>query len=101
MSDIITIIRAHHGKRLAKLIRANSEITDYDAAFRYDLIERPVPNLAALGELLLQLMPRQDCAIVRGGVADPTRTVGVRRLAYRDRCTGDEPTLVDIAHHIG
>jgi hypothetical protein len=96
--DTVTIIRARRGKRLAKLIRADGTITDYDSAYRFDLIERPAPTLDAVGGLLHQLMRRADCAIVRGGVIDPTRTVNVRRLAYRDDDTGDEPTLRDVPH---
>ena len=50
--DTVTIIRARRGKRLAKLIRADGTMTDYDNAYRYDLIERPAPNLDAVGKLL-------------------------------------------------
>ena len=31
--DTVTIIRARRGKRLAKLIRADGTITDYDTPF--------------------------------------------------------------------
>ena len=98
MIDTITIIRARRGKRLAKLIRADGTIADYDSAFRFDLIERPVANLNAIGQLLPRLMRRLDCAIVRGAVIDQARQIDVRRLAYRDDETGDEPTLRDVPH---
>src|SRR5689334_6117383 len=96
MTDTVTIIRARRGKRLAKLIRADGTIADYDSAYRYDLIERPVPDLNAVASLLRQLMYRPDCAVVRGAVAEAARSVNVRRLAFRDDKTGDEPTLADI-----
>ena len=96
--DIITVIRARRSKRLAKLIRTDGTIADYDAAFRFDLIERPVAGLDAVCTLLRQLTRRPDCAIVRGTVVDPARTIHVRRLAYRDDETGDEPTLRDASH---
>jgi hypothetical protein len=96
MTDTITIIRARGGKRLAKLIRADGTIADYDSAYRYDLIERPVPDLNAVATLLRQLMCRPDCAVVRGVVPDAARSANVRRLAFRDDKTGDEPTLADV-----
>jgi hypothetical protein len=98
MNETITIIRARGGKRLAKVIRADGSLAAYDAAYCFDLIVRPVQDLSALGKLLQQLMHRQDCAVVRGAVANPMRTINVRRLAYRDPHTGDEPTLADVAH---
>lgn len=98
MIDTITILRARRGKRLAKLLRADGTISDYDSAFRFDLIEQAVPDLLVLGRLLRRLMCRPDCAVVRGAVIDPLRTMDVRRLAYPDDDTGDEPTLRDASH---
>src|SRR3954451_34221 len=96
MKDSVTIIRARYGRRLAKLIWADGTIADYDSAYRYDLIERSVCDLNAMATLLHRLISRPDCAVVRGAVADPARTIGVRRLAFRDDKTGDEPTLTDV-----
>ena len=52
MTDVITIIRARRGKRLAKPVRADGTIGGYDNPFRYDLIEQATPDLGRLGELL-------------------------------------------------
>jgi hypothetical protein len=95
--DNITVIRARHGKRLAKIISADG-ITDFDAAFRFDLFEQHVADLDALHRLLADLLHRPDCAVVRGVPLDFHRTVNVRRLAYCDRETGDQPTLRDASH---
>ena len=91
--DTITIIRARRGKRLAKLIRADGVIEDYDSAFTYDLIPQPIADVDTLHRLLLHLLPRWDCAVVRGVPIDPTRCTNVRRLAFPDRKTGEVPTM--------
>jgi len=49
-------------------------------------------------DLLLRLLPRPDCAVVRGVPIDPERQWGVRRLAFLDKETGDQPTLREAAH---
>lgn len=83
--DIITVIRARRSKRLAKLIRTDGTIADYDNAFRFDLIERPVASLDAVGTLLRQLTRRPDCAIEREAAAaeQEGRTSAADRLAWR------------------
>jgi hypothetical protein len=93
MTDTITIIRARRGKRLAKLIRGDGTIADYDSSFTYDFYPRPVANLDDLHRLLLQLLHRQDCAVVRGVPIDPNRCTNVRRLAFPCKKTGEAPTL--------
>lgn len=98
MTDSITIIRSRRGKRLAKLIRPDGTVEDYDSAFLYDLIERPVADLRHLTELLRRLMARPDCAVVRGQITDPARASNVRRLAFRCKKTGDDPTLRPVPH---
>jgi hypothetical protein len=95
MSDMITILRAH-GRRLAKLVRADGEIEGYDKARTVDLFEIDVADLDALEGLLRRLEHRRDCCVVRGAIADPSRVKGVRRLLYLDVETGDEPTLRDV-----
>ncbi|MCK8788241.1 hypothetical protein M0638_28220, partial [Roseomonas sp. NAR14] len=50
----------------------------------------------ALAALLHDLAGRRSCAIVRGAIADPARTRGVRRLVHADPKTGDAPTLRDV-----
>lgn len=98
MSDVITVIRARRGKRLAKLIRADGTIADYDSAFFVDLLPQQIDGLDALRDLLSRLMPRPDCAVIRGVPIDPDCRFGVRRLAFADKKTGDRPTLREAAH---
>lgn len=83
--DVITVIRARRSKRLAKLIRTDGTIADYDNAFRFDLIERPVASLDAAGTLLRQPTRRPDCAIEREAAAaeQEGRTSAADRLAWR------------------
>jgi hypothetical protein len=82
---------------LAKTVGADGSIVGYDQVRSVDLIEVPIADLNALERLLRRLEARADCCIVRGRIADPTRTKRVRRLLYRDPGTGDEPTLQDVA----
>ena len=96
-ADTITVLRARRGKRLAKVISAVSVI-DFDAAYTFDLFERPVADLASLHRFLVVLMDRPDCGVVRGVPVDSRRVTNVRRLAYRDPETGDEPTIREAAH---
>jgi hypothetical protein len=95
LGDTITIVCAHH-RRLAKLIRGDGEIVGYDAARTIDLDAVAIGDLGALRPLLTQLLRRPDCAVVRGGIADPARSRGVRRLLHPDPDTGDEATLRDV-----
>ena len=82
-SDTITTLRAR-GRRLTNLIRADGAIDEYDAARSLDLTAAMVDGLNALVDLLRQLIDRRDCCIVRGAIADPYRTTGVRRLLHPD-----------------
>ena len=93
-SDSVTILRAH-GRRLAKTIHADGSVTDYDSARLYDLSTVEIAGLQELESVLLQLVHRPNCCIVRGAIADPRRTRKVRRLLHHDRETGDPPTLRD------
>ena len=94
-SDFLTVIRAH-SRRLAKLIRADGAIEDYDEAKHFDLFNWPVGDLADVHRLLRHLLHRPDCAVVRGAIADSERVRHVRRLAHTDPKTGDMPTLLDV-----
>jgi hypothetical protein len=96
--DAVTVIRARRGKRLAKTVHADGVVTDYDAAYTYDLLSAPVTKLDAIFALLTDLLPRQNCAVVRGVPVDADRCIGVRRLAYADRDTGDPATLEPAPH---
>jgi len=94
-TDNITIIRAPH-RRLAKLITADSEIIGYDRARQIDATQIQVSSLADVRALLDRLLHRPDCAIVRGEIIAGTHAERIRRLAYLDATTGDEPTLRDV-----
>lgn len=96
MNDTITILRARN-RRLAKLVHHDGQVDGYDLARTFDLIERPVTDLAALAGLLRALLPRWDCAVVRGAIVDARRTHGVRRLLHSDVKTGEQPTLREVA----
>jgi hypothetical protein len=91
-ADIITVVRAR-GRRLAKIIKPNGEVQGYDLARTVDLHECELDGLDNLETLLTTLAQYHDCAVVRGAIIDPARSAGVRRLAHRDKETGDEPTL--------
>jgi hypothetical protein len=97
IADSLTVIRAR-GRRLAKLIRPDGTVEGYDDAKHFDLFAIPVADLNALSRLLRQLLHRPDCAVVRGTITDPARVRRVRRLAFPDNNTGDEPTLRDVPH---
>ena len=90
--ETLTVLRAR-GRRLTKLIHADGTVDGYDSARTFDMIEPEVPDLDTLAGLLRELLPRPDCAVVRGAILDPARTQGVRRLVHRDPVTGDAPTL--------
>ena len=95
MSDNITIVRSHN-RRLAKVIRADGSIGQYDRVKTIDLIEHQIADLVALEILLRDLEPQHDRGIIRGKPADPHHVLGVRRLLYVDRETGELPTLTEV-----
>jgi hypothetical protein len=96
-ADIVTIMRSQHFP-LAKRIYADGRVEPYANARTFDLFEYIVPDLDALHALLMRLQSRPDCAVVFGGILDRSRAQLVRRLAYPDPDTGDEPTLRPIPH---
>lgn len=95
MSDSVTILQAR-GRRLCKTIAADGSVRGYDSAKTFDLFERAVSSLADLHALLVDLAGQADRCIVRGAIADPSRTRGVRRLLHADPETGEQPTLRDV-----
>jgi hypothetical protein len=95
--DTITILRAR--RRLAKLWKADGTSEGYEDAKHYDMHSAPVESLDALHRILVELLHRPDCGVVRGAILDPARTQAVRRLVHPDPETGDQPTLQDAAHH--
>jgi hypothetical protein len=94
LAETITIVRARR-RRLAKLIRG-ADIVNYDSARTIDLCAMAIDDLTALEPLLTRLSRRPDCAVVRGAIADTSRTRGVRRLLHPDPDTGDVATLRDV-----
>jgi hypothetical protein len=94
-SDRITILRAP-GKRLAKLVRRDGTVCDYDSPYRFNACARNVAGLPDLQRLLTKLLVRSDCCVVRGELLAGESASGIRRLAYRDDETGDEPTMRDV-----
>jgi len=93
MSETLTILRSV-SRDLTKRICADSSIEPYDQARTFNLIERQVDGLDDIHQLLRRLERRSDCCIVRGAIADPARTRGVRRLLHPDG--GDQPTLREV-----
>ena len=96
-ADTITLVQSRY-LILSKTIHADGRVIPYGNAKMFDLHEVPVNGLDALRELLADLLPRQWFAATFGGIADPTRTQAVRRLAHADPETGDQPTLRAVAH---
>jgi hypothetical protein len=96
LGDSVTIMRAR-GRRLSKLIGPTGRVESYDSARTFDIAEVPVADLPSLERLLRKLLRHSDCAIIRGGIADPAHVRGVRRLLYSDPKTGDVPTLREVA----
>jgi hypothetical protein len=91
----LTMLQAK-GPRLAKTLHPIGTFTPYGDARTFDMGEVPVASLDALYGIIATLLPRPDLAIVRGAIADPARTRGVRRLLHADTETGDLPTLCDV-----
>lgn len=91
----LTILQSR-GRRLCKTIQADGNIVGYDSVKTVDLHDEPIPDFTALESVLRELQPLWDCCVVRGGIADPQRVRGVRRLVHPDAETGDQPTLVDV-----
>lgn len=92
-ADTLTVVQSPH-LRMAKLIRADGSIVDYDNAKTFNMRTGKVADLDDLYQLLQRLIARADCFVVRGGVVDPSGSVnGVRRLVHPDLETGDVPTL--------
>ena len=95
MSDTITILKAR-GRRLAKLIERPDRIIGYDSAKTFDATQRRLTGLADLERLVVILLRRPDCCVVRGGLIDGPTRQNIRRLIYVDPETGDAPTLRDV-----
>lgn len=90
-----TVLRAR-GRRLSKQVQGDGATVGYDSARTFDLHPVALRDLHELHELLRSLGGRADCALVRGAVADPARTCGVRRLLHDDAETGEAATLREV-----
>ena len=95
MADTITILRAR-GRRLCKTITADGGVRGYDSARTFDMFKLEVSSLDDLHAILADLAGQRDRCVVRGAIADPARTRGVRRLLHADPQTGEQPTLRDV-----
>ena len=93
----VTIAEALGGAVLAKRWNADGTATPYGNAFLYDLHHWPVANLAALADVLRDLLTAPRCCILRGAPVVGERMDRVRRLLHPDAETGAAPTLREVA----
>lgn len=91
----LTVLHAH-GRRLAKLVRADGSTVGYNLARTVDAAVVTVPTRDALHRLLLRLLPRPDCCAIRGAPLAGDRATGIRRLLHPDPDTGDAATFRDV-----
>ena len=94
-SDTVTLLHAQ-GNRLTKLVHADGTISDYENAYYYDAEEVRVAGHIALHDMLRNVLHRPNTAVVRGALLNGPKARKIRRLAYEDRETGDQPTLRDV-----
>jgi hypothetical protein len=94
-ADSVTILAAR-GKRLAKVIRPDRTILDYDKAFRFDATTVTLAGLQDIRHLLEKLLPRSERAVVRGALIDCDAAENIRRLVHPDEKTSDAATLRDV-----
>jgi len=94
-TDSITVLRSQPGVRLAKSIAPDGTCADYDSAKHYRARSVPVSSLLDVGELLRELIPLSNRCVVRGEPIAGGNREYMRRLAYRDQDTGDDPTLAE------
>ena len=93
-ADSLTVLHALGGSRMAKSIAADGAVQDFDGAYRFNAFRCSVACLDDVRALLHRLMPSPHCCVVRGEPIGETRAI--RRLAYADAETGDQPTLRDV-----
>lgn len=93
-SETLTVLRAR-GRRLTKLHRSDGVTLAYDQVRLVDAAAVPAPDLNALYRLLLRLLPRSECCIVRGALINGSPARSIRRLLHPCPRTGDVPTLRD------
>jgi len=98
-ADSITVMQARPGKRMAKTMLPDGRFIDYDSARYFNAETAPLAGLADLWPLLHWLLPRHDRCVVRGRLIAGDTARNIRRLLYKDKKTGDQPTLIDVARH--
>lgn len=92
----VTVVEAQGGAILAKRWHADGTATPYDNARIVTLHRVPVADLAALHDLLRELLTLPRCCVVRGETVTGERMERVRRLLHRCPDTGDAPTLREV-----
>ena len=92
----VTICEAHGGAILAKRIAADGSARPYDNARTITLHPWPVPHLAALADVLREMLAAPRCCILRGEPVSGERMEKVRRLLHPDPETGDAATLREV-----
>jgi len=93
--DALTVLHAR-GRRLAKLLHPEGRADGYDRTRTLDAYTVPVADLAGILALLQRLLARRDCCMIRGELLAGNRAVGIRRLLYPNKDTGDLPTFRDV-----
>jgi hypothetical protein len=95
MSDFITILRCAGSLRLAKTIRRDLSIINYDSTRTFDGWSIPLAGIEDINLLLRRIINNPRLCAVRGELMTaPARNI--RRLVYADQETGDAPTLRDV-----
>lgn len=92
----VTIAEAHGGAVLAKRWNADGTCRPYDNARTVTLHPWPVANLAALRDVLREMLAAPRCCILRGEPVTGAKMERVRRLLHADPETGDAPTLREV-----
>ncbi len=82
---------------LAKLIRRDGTIRDYDEVLHFDAITRPVKSLADLAKLIRELAPNHRQAVVRGKLLAGTAATRIHRRLRPNAKTGAAATLRDVS----
>lgn len=83
--------------RFAKAWRADGTCAPYDHVRLVNFYPVALDGLDALHRLLARLTLRPRCCVLRGAIAGPARTRGVRRLLHDDPATGERATLREVA----
>ena len=96
MNDCALVVLHARGRRLAKRIRTDGSVVDYDDAKHFDAVEIGVRDLDHLAERLTELLPLADRCIVRGSLVHGSPATRIRRLLHPDPKNGDESTLYEV-----